>query len=489
MVNKSSNSDMFSTTEMQDKADNHPNTKLSPYLYHSLPSPLRQWRFHFLAALAFVSMVVIWSIDSCTIRNSIVAWSFKKQHYYLTMTNLAPEIPTLEYAKWATAELEPNFTSVLLSRWQDPSCSDEQTTEIVIPDMDEKLGVLELTAGDTHRFVFQAVSESNKPRCSGGDYFESDLSGEAWKSRPQIKDFGNGSYSITFQVHPDFAGDNYNLTLFLLFRRSLESNGWVYSTHCSFKLFQANSAWNCLKNRWIFFSGDSNHVDSIRNLLNFVLGLPDVKSVPRRFDLNFTNPNDASQSIRITSIFNGHWNDTQNGMGLDSFRNEGFRNLVKKYFTEEGTVPDTIIMNSGLHDGVHSRNIAQFISGVDVAAEFWNEVMDSVRRRGLVAPRMFYRTTVAPGGTARVSQLNPSKMEVFNWMVLEKFRRLGLLSGVIDNFDMTFPWHFNNRCSDGQHYGRPPTKILWKDGEIGHQYFVDLMLIHVLLNVLCVEHN
>ncbi|CAN1258501.1 hypothetical protein LINPERPRIM_LOCUS9910 [Linum perenne] len=418
MVNKSSNSDMF-----------------------SLPSPLRQWRFHFLAALAFVSMVVIWSIDSCTIRNSIVAWSFKKQHYYLTMTNLAPEIPTLEYAKWATAELEPNFTSVLLSRWQDPSCSDEQTTEIVIPDMDEKLGVLELTTGDAHRFVFQAVSESNKPRCSGGDYFESDLSGEAWKSRPQIKDFGNGSYSITFQ------------------------------------------------GRWIFFSGDSNHVDSIRNLLNFVLGLPDVKSVPRRFDLNFTNPNDASQSVRITSIFNGHWNDTQNGMGLDSFRNEGFRNLVKKYFTEEETVPDTIIMNSGLHDGVHSRNIAQFASGVDVAAEFWNEVMDSVRRRGLVAPRMFYRTTVAPGGTARVSQLNPSKMEVYNWMVLEKFRRFGLLSGVIDNFDMTFPWHFNNRCSDGQHYGRPPTKILWKDGEIGHQYFVDLMLIHVLLNVLCVQHN
>lgn len=33
----------------------------------------------------------------------------------------------------------------------------------------------------------------------------------------------------------------------------------------------------------------------------------------------------------------------------------------------------------------------------------------------------------------------------------------------------------DNRCNDGVHYGRAPSKSKWRDGEIGHQYFVDLM--------------
>lgn len=51
----------------------------------------------------------------------------------------------------------------------------------------------------------------------------------------------------------------------------LESNGWVYSAHCSFKIYKPSEAWEDRK--WFFFWGDSNHVDTIRNLLNFVLGL------------------------------------------------------------------------------------------------------------------------------------------------------------------------------------------------------------------------
>ena len=70
-------------------------------------------------------------------------------------------------------------------------------------------------------------------------------------------------------------------------------------------------------------------------------------------------------------------------------------------------------------------------------------------------------------------------------VVLEKLKQSGVVSGVIDNFDMTFPWHFDNRCNDGVHYGRAPAKMKWRDGQIGHQYFVDLMLAHVLLNALC----
>ncbi|CAN1129480.1 hypothetical protein LINPERPRIM_LOCUS17462 [Linum perenne] len=610
---------------MPEKGTNSPRSKLShlPWLFR--PSPIHHWRFHFLTALVFLGMVLVWSIDGCTIKTFIQSLRSDQHHYQQLLTvkfhpqptNLAQEIPHRNFtnattvfaadapaplplsrsdnesaasallqmptrmkadstdgdADWETAELEANFTSGLLSRWLAPGgkpCMDERTADILFPDLDGKEGTVELTAGDSHEFVFQAVDESTNLRCSGGDYFESDLSGESWKSRPLVKDLGNGSYSISLQVHPDFAGD-FDLTLILLYRHfeglkfspkrfvfnkelrkfrirfvkshsqlpqlkfcggadfnrdlwvgrwtrhgkndkcqisrdgryrclpadfpcqnpwcngslgSLESNGWVYSSHCSFKLFKADSAWNCLKNRWIFFWGDSNHVDTIRNLLNFVLDLPDVKSVPRRFDWHFKNPKDSSQSVRITSIFNGHWNETQNYQGLNSLKNEGFRDLVKKYFMEE-TVPDTVILNSGLHDGIYWPNIRRFAVGADYAAGFWKEVMDSVRQRGLVPPKIFYRTTVATGGDARTMAFNPNKMETFNWVVLDKFRRAGLLAGVIDNFDMTFPWHFNNRCNDGVHYGRAPLKMKWKDGEIGHQYFVDLMLAHVLLNVLC----
>ncbi|XP_057956794.1 uncharacterized protein LOC131150212 [Malania oleifera] len=488
--------------------------------------------------------------------------------------NLAqPQAPA--NLRWISAELEQNLTSNLLARWLAPGgvpCKDSRTLKIAIHGLDGRDSI-ELSAGEIHEFVFRALDDSGNPRCLGGDYFETDISGERWKSRPPVKDLGNGSYSFSLQVHPDFAG-NYNFSVILLFRHFeglkfsperfafdkelrrlsikfyskkkaqlpelrtctksdftrdvwsgrwtrlaknddcqigddgryrclrpdfacrnqwcngslalLESNGWVYSSHCSFKIFTGDSAWNCLKNRWIFFWGDSNHVDTIRNMLNFILDLPNIPSVPRRFDMNFTNPKDPSQSVRITSIFNGHSNETKNYLGLHSLRDERFRNLLKQYFSEN-TIPDTMIMNSGLHDGVYWRNIRQFAQGAEYAAKFWAEVMESVRRRGQPVPEFIYRTTVATGGYARTLAFNPNKMEAFNWVFLEKLREAGLIAGVIDDFDLSYAWHFDNRCNDGVHYGRAPAKMRWRDGQIGHQYFVDLMLAHVLLNRLCVS--
>lgn len=585
--------------------------------------PLHQWRFGLLTALVFVGIVVVWSIDGCTFQVFIKPWRFKQDYINVKVSPLhdlsqnftqifgisnlnktllpishpnKTHIPpflnkqknvtfsdssissnntsTASELKWISGESEANFTENLLLRWKEPGgkpCKDSRTAEIAVPGLDGR-GFLELAAGEIHEYLFHAIDESGNARCFGGDYFEADLSGQSWKSRPPVKDFGNGSYSISIQIHPDLTGD-YNLTLILLFRHfeglkispsrfaydrelrhlgirfykskafslpelqicqksdfsrdvwsgrwtrhgknddceisydgrfrclpadfpcpnpwcsgslgALESNGWVYSAHCSFILFSDSSAWNCLKNRWIFFWGDSNHVDTIRNMLNFMLNLPTIRSVPRRFDMNFSNPNDPSQTVRITSIFNGHWNETGNYLGLDSLKDEGFRELVKKYFSED-TVPDTIIMNSGLHDGIHWSSVRAFSAGADYAVSFWKEVMESVRLRGLAVPRILFRATVATGGYARAMAFNPSKMEVFNRVFLEKLRRGGLVSGVIDNFDMTFPWHFDNRCNDGVHYGRAPLKMKWRDGEIGHQYFVDLMLGHVLLNALCV---
>ncbi|KAL6517249.1 hypothetical protein OROHE_017955 [Orobanche hederae] len=265
----------------------------------------------------------------------------------------------------------------------------------------------------------------------------------------------------------------------------LESNGWIYSAHCSFQIFSSEKAWNCLNNRWIFWWGDSNHCDTIRNILRFVLDVHDVSVVPRIFDKNITNPLNPSQTVRFTSIFNGHPNDTGNYQGLNSLINSEYRKLLKDYFSGN-VVPDTIIMNSGLHDGVFWSNIRSFIKGADFAAAFWAEVIEGVRRRGLVRPEIIYRTTVATGGYARKLAFNPSKMEAFNGVVLDKWKWYGVLDRVVDDFDMTYPWHYDNRCNDGVHYGRAPLKMKWKDGEIGHQYFVDIMLCHVLMNAICV---
>ncbi|XP_057430237.1 uncharacterized protein LOC130723270 [Lotus japonicus] len=587
-------------------------------------NPILNWRVGLLTVLVLVGMFVIWSVDGCTVSNFIDAWRYHQDsfslrshspnvsHSHQNISFIPPYSPVslnqnqtnttnfdsysetvsavksslsdklektpvraevLGHSTWLSTELEPNFTSNLLARWLargGEPCKDSKTVKISIPGLDNDGKMIELSAGDLHEFSFQALDDLGKPRCLGGDYFETDLSGESWKSRPLVKDFSNGSYSISLQVHPDFNGV-YNLTVILLYRHFeglkftpwkfvydrllcnvqirfykstarlpeletckasdfgkdvwcgrwtrhgknddcqigndgryrclapdfpckapwcdgslgiLESNGWVYSAHCSFKMYSAESAWKCLKNRWIFFWGDSNHVDTIRNMLNFVLELPEIHSVPRRFDMNFSNPKDSSQTVRITSIFNGHWNETKNYLGLDSLRDEGFQNLLRKYFSGD-TIPDTVIMNSGLHDGVHWRNVRAFSTGADYAASFWKDVMGAVRQRGLAWPRVFYRTTVATGGYARSLAFNPNKMEVFNEVFLEKLKEAGIVSGVIDNFDMTFPWHFDNRCNDGVHYGRAPIKMKWRDGQIGHQYFVDLMLAHVLLNALC----
>ncbi|CAO2821892.1 unnamed protein product [Amaranthus hypochondriacus] len=475
---------------------------------------------------------------------------------------------------WVSVEIEQNFSSNLLSRWLAPGgdlCKDSKTVDIKFVNFDDWKPI-ELSTGKSHEVIFQALDEFGNLNCVGGDYFEIDLSGELWKSRPPIKDFGNGTYSFTLQVHPDFSG-TYNLTIILLFRHfeglkystarfgydkqlrnfsvtfseskaalpelhvcrksdfnrdvwagrwtrhakndaceisndgryrclepdypctnpwcngslgMIESNGWVYSAHCSFKLFSSDDAWNCLNNRWLFFWGDSNHVDTIRNILFFFLRVPyqELDAVSRHFDKNFTNPKDESRSIRITNIFNGHWNMTLNYQGLNSLSNEGYRDLVKSYFNGS-TVPDTVIFNSGLHDGIYWKNVRRFIGGAEFAASFWKDMIDGIRNKGLNVPNFIFRSTITTGGYARTLQFNPSKMEAFNGILLEKLKAVGLVTGIIDDFDMTWSWHFDNRCNDGVHYGRFPAKMRWRDGQIGHQYFVDLMLGQVLLNAMC----
>ncbi|XP_078441679.1 cytochrome P450 family protein [Wolffia australiana] len=270
---------------------------------------------------------------------------------------------------------------------------------------------------------------------------------------------------------------------------ALESNGWVYSAHCAFSVYSPAAAWRCLRGRWLFFWGDSNHVDTIRNLLTFALAAPpEAAAVRRRFDRRFANPGNATEWVRITSVFNGHWNESGNYEGLASLRHPGFRALTRRYFDEPGGAPDVVVLNSGLHDGVFWRSLRGYVAAAEDAAGFWADILSGLRARPGPGPgpAVFYRTTVAVGGYARALSFNPQKMEAFNGVMVEKLSDHGVLTGgVIDHFDMTFPWHWDTRCSDGLHYGRPPSQTRWRDGLVGHHYFVDLMLVHVILAAVC----
>ncbi|XP_071722122.1 uncharacterized protein [Rutidosis leptorrhynchoides] len=521
--------------------------------------------------------LVITTLNSTTTNHHLQPnITVQQTNTHQTQTRIPPDPVPLN---WVSSKLDPNYSTNLLTQWLEPGgepCKDSVTEDIFIHGLDNynpRNQTLRLSAGPIHEYVIQTLDIYGNRRCLGGDYFETDLSGDTWKSRPPVRDFSNGNYSFTLQVHPDFSGI-YNLTIILLFRHyqglkfsperfaverilrvipitfyknsnskdpklpelkkcvkkdytrdvwsgrwtrpgkfkecpvgndgryrclksnypckkpwcdgplgSVESNGWVYSTHCSFKLFDSKSAWDCLSNRWLFFWGDSNHCDTIRNMLNFVLNY-EIKTVPRLFDMNITNPRDPRQTFRVTSVFNGHYNHTGNYQGLNSLYNDEYKEYLKGYFSGH-IVPDTLVMNSGLHDGVYWPNLRRFIKGAHDAAKFWAEVMDGVRRRNVVVPEVVYRTTVATGGYARRLVFNPNKMEAFNGVFVDKLRKFGVIDYVVDHFDMTYPWHYDNRCNDGVHYGRAPAKMRWRDGQIGHQYFVDLMLCHVLLNVLC----
>ncbi|GLJ11114.1 hypothetical protein SUGI_0143450 [Cryptomeria japonica] len=533
-----------------------------------------------LAAALFTTILIVWSFDAATL------WDSWKTHKGLefdaparalfTIASHSNRVPNQLNASlssnshWIQFPQQHNETETLLQRLAQNGthpCHGLETVQIKFLGFPGGNPAI-LQAGIVHSFTFTAYDQNAQPRCSGGDYYESDLSSPSWKSRPPVVDMGNGSYIISFQIDPRLAG-LYRLTVILLFgnynglhrrpewwarRREmlsftihftwdsnpapplrrctasdfalnawsgrwtrgphnesceinhegrflclppqepcpepwctgflsdLESNGWVYSAHCSFHIFDTREAWRCLDKKWLFFWGDSNHGDTIRNLLNFVLGLWHIKALPRRFDKTFVGP--GSRRVRITNVFNGHWNETLNYQGLFSLSNDGFRELLRSFFTGT-TLPDVMIMNSGLHDGLYCKDTHLFVNGAEMTAKFWGSVMDSVDRRGLKRPVFLYRSTIAPGGYARGFSDNPHKMETYNRILLEKLQERNLISMVVDNFDLTFPWHFDNNCSDGVHYGRPPAKAVWRDGQIGHQYFVDLMLIHILLNAIC----
>lgn len=120
---------------------------------------------------------------------------------------------------WLSVPSPTNFTEDLLARWLTPGdsrCRDARTANISVPALDG--AATELSAAEIHEFRFWALDDAGLRRCLGGDFFEIDLSGEAWKSRPPVVDHGDGSYTFRLQVAPRFAAEVFHLTILLLFR-------------------------------------------------------------------------------------------------------------------------------------------------------------------------------------------------------------------------------------------------------------------------------
>ncbi|EFJ30082.1 hypothetical protein SELMODRAFT_409717 [Selaginella moellendorffii] len=442
-----------------------------------------------------------------------------------------------------------------------------------VPRPEESSGIITLSTDQVHRFWIVSFAADGSKRCFGGDFYETDLSGPKWKSRPPTTDFGDGSYLVELKVDGDFAGI-YSFKAILLFANlhgmdshperwfrgqeqfvlqinftssgehhrsrplpvctsndlkssaptkwwgqwtrsltsneksceldhdgrylcldgdekycettssrctgtlaSLESNGWVYSTGtCEFHLWNQSEAWQCLDGKKIFFWGDSNHQDTIRNLMNFVLGFHQGL-LPRTFSTTVANPSNSSQKMEVVSVFNGHPDPSRDDRGLESLYEQQYREFVEDEFFRDGS-PDAVILNSGLHDGIRWNSAAEFAAAADYATAFWKELVNGT------GTRVIFRSTVTPAGASRGMQSNPAKMEAFNAILGEKIRRAMDHARFVDAYDMTFPWHYDHCCSDGGHYGRPPSLSSWHGG-IGHRYFVDLMLVHILLTAIC----
>ncbi|XP_024520474.1 uncharacterized protein LOC9659984 [Selaginella moellendorffii] len=421
-------------------------------------------------------------------------------------------------------------------------------------------GPITMSTGVVHKFWIVSYAADGRRRCTGGDFYETDLS-----------DYGNGSYLVELKVDKGFEG-NYTLKAILLYSNfhgmdknpepwaletqvfqlqihfvnnkiqrpsplplctskslksaktwlgkwtrmkfdesckldeegryrclpddeqcddsqcsgaleRLESNGWVYSAHCKFRIWSFSDAWKCLDGKKLFFWGDSNHRDTVRNLVNFVLGHNiEIPLMTRTFTLNVTNPSNPKQQVRLFQVFNGHSDSLKNYMGLKSLSVKEYRELVKEEFFRGGQ-PDAVILNSGLHDGHAWKRTQDFAIAAEIASYFWWSLLGG---DGCKA-RIVIRNTIATAGHARASPSNPQKMAAFNSILSDEFgRRLKSLENLmfVDNFDMTFPWHYNHDCSDGTHYGVEPSLSPWMD-RVGHFNFVDLMLVHVLLTGIC----
>jgi hypothetical protein len=244
------------------------------------------------------------------------------------------------------------------------------------------------------------------------------------------------------------------------------------------------------------FYGDSNHQDTLSNLMRHALGLSlwnpfKSKYIPREFDHNESYASDAvgpGFSMRTTLIWNGGPDSTQDYFGIRTYDGlYGHVARVSAIWKSAPLPPTVLVINDGLHSGQWARGAAglrefEHRARTD-AVPFW---LSNPRGSTSTRPLVFFRTTVAPGGGARWEKSNPQSVLLMNDVyasMLHDMQPPNAPVAIVDSYDMTSAWHWDGRTNDGGHYGRSP--LYYGEYAHLHEYFVDDMLGQTLVSSIC----
>ena len=170
---------------------------------------------------------------------------------------------------------------------------------------------------------------------------------------------------------------------------------WVYTrSSCVFHQYSVGETLTCLDNSWLLVIGDSNMQDWKRNLLGLLLGArhlwrieqgrttDDVWTLQPAPTLQAGSTPPRPSHVRITQVFDGHHDETNNGEGMHSFRFASMQSRLRGLFNgsaaasvnvsgaELPPVPSHVIFMSGLHDAFSARQLDRMGSWVhDLPAE------------------------------------------------------------------------------------------------------------------------
>ena len=253
------------------------------------------------------------------------------------------------------------------------------------------------------------------------------------------------------------------------------ADGWVYRLpSCYFHVPSNNDARACFGDRWLHMVGDSNHQDTARNLFADFLGTPVLskgQEMPRTYDVSRSFDRASGKgkaTARVSNLFNGAPAMLGNNVGLDTFKDGGWLAKLRAPFANRAKLPDAVVFNSGLHDALHRHGKWFSLTGFAESLDGALEVLLADNMLGAAPPQSppppgevgrpplaVWRNTVVPaGGTNRRLPLNPQKVAVQNNVTTTRLQEGGSRRWlIVDAYDVTWAWHWDNKHSDGGHYG------------------------------------
>ena len=288
--------------------------------------------------------------------------------------------------------------------------------------------------------------------------------------------------------------------------------GWVYRLPgCYFHLPTVNDTRTCFAGKWVHMLGDSNHPDTVRNLVGrwFQAGYDPNGITSRTFSVR-------TAWGRWTNFYNGHENGDKSGQGWGAFHYQSFISALNLSFAGP-KFPNAVIVNSGLHDGLRNPTefrLKNFTDDLEMGlrlllkpgllgpappspgprfVDVHNSSFGIERATGRlvksVPPIALWRSTVTPVHHAGSDDqlINSQRISLINALSSEKLAptRRFLFA---DAFDVSWAWSVSYNHSDGVHYGKAPWSRVRPYGNyplLNQTQFVDEMVAVVLLNAFC----